>query len=86
MKIKNKKLIYSVLILLALTLGFSIGFFSPTIDNDSESNTRPNASAGEITIVTPENKTYTEPNSGYFPATYGFENDLDGTIPDKHDQ
>ncbi len=34
-----------------------------------------------ITIFTPENITYTEPMDGYYPATYGFENDLDGTIP-----
>ncbi|MFX0074809.1 MAG: hypothetical protein ACFE96_05170 [Candidatus Hermodarchaeota archaeon] len=32
-----------------------------------------------ITINTPENKTYTEPMKGYFPATHGFENELEGT-------
>jgi hypothetical protein len=32
-------------------------------------------SAQEINITTPENITYTEPMSGYFPATFGFEND-----------
>ena len=41
----------------------------------------PKTSAGEITIVTPENKTYTEPMSGYYPGTYGFENDEDGITP-----
>jgi len=41
----------------------------------------PKSSAGEISIVTPENKTYTEPDIGYYPATYGFENDEDDTIP-----
>lgn len=35
----------------------------------------PKSSAGEITIITPENKTYIEPMSGFYPATYGFEND-----------
>ncbi|MHA2039133.1 MAG: hypothetical protein ACW98X_22125, partial [Promethearchaeota archaeon] len=34
-----------------------------------------------ITIITPENKTYTQPMSGYFPATYGFENEQDGGNP-----
>ena len=34
-----------------------------------------------ITIISPESTTYTEPMSGYYPATYGFENDLDGIIP-----
>jgi len=38
-------------------------------------------SSSEINIVTPENKTYTEPMSGYYPATYGFENDEDGNNP-----
>ncbi|MHA1932036.1 MAG: hypothetical protein ACW96X_05820, partial [Promethearchaeota archaeon] len=36
-------------------------------------------SGSEINITTPENKTYTEPMIGYYPATYGFENDEDGT-------
>jgi hypothetical protein len=36
----------------------------------------------KITIITPQNKTYTEPMSGYYPATYGFESDKDGTIPE----
>ncbi|MFX1599610.1 MAG: hypothetical protein ACFFB6_03345 [Promethearchaeota archaeon] len=34
-----------------------------------------------ITIITPENKTYTEPMSGYYPASYGFENDNVGDNP-----
>lgn len=46
----------------------------------------PKSSADEITIVTPENKTYTEPMSGYYPATYGFENDEDGTIPEEWEE
>ena len=43
----------------------------------------PKTSADEITIVTPENKTYIEPDSGYYPATYGFENDEIGGNPTK---
>jgi hypothetical protein len=34
-----------------------------------------------ISIKTPENKTYTGPMSGYYPATYGFENDIVDNIP-----
>ncbi|MFX1571889.1 MAG: OmpL47-type beta-barrel domain-containing protein [Promethearchaeota archaeon] len=34
-----------------------------------------------IYIVTPENKTYTGPMNGYYPATYGFENDISGSFP-----
>ncbi|MFX1553556.1 MAG: OmpL47-type beta-barrel domain-containing protein [Promethearchaeota archaeon] len=36
-------------------------------------------SGQEINITTPENITYTTPMSGYYPATYGFENEPDGT-------
>ncbi len=36
----------------------------------------------EIDLITPENKTYAEPMSGYYPGTYGFENDLNGNFPD----
>ena len=39
----------------------------------------PKSSAGEITIVTPENRTYTEADGGYYPATYGFDIEIDGT-------
>lgn len=35
-----------------------------------------------INIITPENKTYTKPMNGYYPATYGFENDVIGSDPD----
>ncbi len=33
-------------------------------------------------IISPENKTYAAPMSGYYPATYGFENDLNGSNPE----
>ncbi|NVM36487.1 MAG: hypothetical protein HWN81_12900 [Candidatus Lokiarchaeota archaeon] len=39
----------------------------------------PKLSATSINITTPENKTYTEPMGGFYPATYGFENESDGT-------
>ncbi|MHA1931361.1 MAG: hypothetical protein ACW96X_02410 [Promethearchaeota archaeon] len=35
-----------------------------------------------ISILTPTNTTYSEPMRGYYPATYGFENDEDETIPE----
>jgi hypothetical protein len=38
-----------------------------------------------IEIFTPENRTYTAPMSGYYPATYGFENDTIGSIPEGWD-
>ena len=41
----------------------------------------PVASDLEIVIISPENKTYMKPDGGYYPATYGFENDEDGSNP-----
>ena len=38
-------------------------------------------SGQEINITTPENKTYTAPMSGYYPASYGFENDVLNGFP-----
>ncbi|MHA2031074.1 MAG: OmpL47-type beta-barrel domain-containing protein [Candidatus Kariarchaeaceae archaeon] len=35
-------------------------------------------STQDISIITPENKTYSESMSGYYPATYGFESDVVG--------
>jgi len=35
-----------------------------------------------INIITPDNKTYTQPDEGYYPAIYGFENDMNGDNPD----
>lgn len=82
-KIKNKNKVYSVLFLLLLTCGFSFGmFFSSSIPiQGTQQVENPKSSAGEITIITPENKTYTEPDSGYYPATYGFENEQNGANP-----
>lgn len=35
----------------------------------------------DLTITYPENKTYTQPDSGYYPATYGFEDTINGNSP-----
>jgi hypothetical protein len=40
---------------------------------NEENFVSPKSSAGEIIIITPENKTYTAPMSGYYPATYSYE-------------
>ena len=42
----------------------------------------PKSTSDDLMIITPENKTYTAPMTGYYPATYGFENDLPGAIPE----
>jgi len=57
-------------------------YSSPIIIQKAEDFNNPKSSAGEITIITPENKTYTELDSGYYPATFGFENDKNNTIPE----
>ncbi len=51
----------------------------PLRNAQEKSNLR--SSDGEITIITPENKTYYQAMDGYYPATYGFENDEDGSDP-----
>jgi len=40
-------------------------------------------SGPQINITTPENKTYYDPINGYYPATYGFENDKSNDSPDE---
>lgn len=76
---KNKQLMVSVLFLTFLGLACSFGHYnSPSTETEellTESD--PESSAGEIMIITPENKTYTQPDSGYYPATYGFESGKD---------
>ena len=83
MKIRNKKIIYSVVFLLLSIFGFSYGslFLHSTHIQNKLNLREPKSSAGDITIVTPENITYTEPDSGYYPATYGFDNDQTGSDP-----
>ncbi|MHA1478666.1 MAG: LamG-like jellyroll fold domain-containing protein, partial [Promethearchaeota archaeon] len=66
-----------------MTSGLSIGLFftSPIPIQYTEEYNHPNSSADEFTIITPETKTYTEPMSGYYPATHGFESDGAGDDP-----
>ena len=80
---------YTFCLILTLIILSSVGVFFP-INNSSfepisEWNDGLNLSADELVINTPENKTYIEPMSGYYPATYGFENDIDGTSPEGWD-
>jgi len=86
---KNKKSLLKLLLILTI-VSYTI-FYSPQkniISGDTSYNNNelsnvyfPNTSDQEITVITPENITYTEPMEGYYLATYGFENDLDGTVP-----
>ena len=82
MKVKKSRVNINVgllILILSLTVAGTINqnqSFSPQYKLET-----PKSGDGEITIITPENKTYTGPDSGYYPATYGFENDEDGTVP-----
>jgi len=76
-----KKISASLTILIGILF---IGVFTsfPIINiNISDQEEEMKLSAGEITIVTPENKTYTGPMSGYYPGTFGFENESIGDSP-----
>ena len=78
MKIKKSHVSLGLLVLIVSlsVVGVLHQSYKPQIKSET-----PKTSAGEIAIVTPENKTYTEPDSGYYPATYGFENDKNGFHP-----
>ena len=79
---KNRFISSVFLVLIILS---SAGVFFPIKNSSfepiSEWNDGLNLSDDELVINTPENKTYIEPMSGYYPATYGFENDEDGSFP-----
>lgn len=53
-----------------------------SIGTDYSSDIRYFTVKDPITIITPENITYSEPMSGYYPSTFGFENDTIGEWPD----
>ncbi len=82
LRLRKTKLLRIVLILLLVNIA-SIYFILnnnmsviSSLDNDNfNSINLPNTSDNEITIETPENKTYISPMSGYYPGTFGFEND-----------
>lgn len=76
MKIKKLYINISLLVLLlSLSIAGAINK-SFKLHNNLET---PKTSDGEISIITPENKTYTEPDNGYYPATFGFENEFEST-------
>ncbi|KKL59641.1 hypothetical protein LCGC14_2213290 [marine sediment metagenome] len=68
-----------ILLVVLMCLGYftTIAFFS--LDKSEKLLNIPRTSANEIIVITPENKIYSEPMSGYYPATYGFENEVNGT-------
>ena len=83
MKNKSKSVFLAVFtIVFLLSVISNLNFNNNSLfHNTINEETSPRSSANEITITTPENITYTEPMSGYYPALYGFENDFDGNNP-----
>jgi len=79
-KLNYLMIFFQLLILIsAITLVFPITLQESKIyasETDSLS-----MSANEITIITPENKTYSNPISDYYPGVYGFENDAPNSNP-----
>ena len=81
-KIKLLRIVVIVLLLNLASISLLINNHTAGIspfDNNSNSINLPLTSANEITLLTPENKTYTGPMSGYYPGTYGFGNELEGS-------
>ena len=87
---KNKNLrIFAVFLLVMSSIIFTINVSSITFyslkKQPREINTqriKNSATNDTIIIQSPEDKTYTVPMAGYYPATYGFENDEDESSPD----
>ena len=75
---KPKIVILCLLVIISLNL-FNFQQFDYT--RVSQKDKSPKMSIQDITITSPENKSYLEPMSGYYPATYGFENETSGTKP-----
>ncbi|MFX1569504.1 MAG: hypothetical protein ACFFCV_14180 [Promethearchaeota archaeon] len=80
---------YKKYIVLSIIFLFCLGaltIFIPSKDNSINSNSEGNSalrvSDNEITLITPENKTYTDTMNGYYPGSYSFCNDEVGSDPD----
>ena len=86
---KNKSKIKTIIITLGMVSAFlSINNYNLIDDQgnseekmDFYNETDLKVAASNITIATPENKTYVGPMSGYYPAVYGFEDQKVGSAP-----
>ncbi|MFX0041270.1 MAG: zinc ribbon domain-containing protein [Candidatus Hodarchaeota archaeon] len=84
MKSYSKSKILVVLILILIISMSNLFLQQPSTSkgyNNPLLEENPKLKSPDITIITPENKTYTEPMSGYYLATFGFENDMAGNYP-----
>lgn len=86
----NRKLKYNLILLLNIIvicfLFFSISNNQPYIKNVNDDDVGIFLWTEDIVylnLTTPENKSYAEPMSGYYPATFGFEGDANGSNPEE---
>ncbi|MFX1316940.1 MAG: hypothetical protein ACFE9T_13845, partial [Promethearchaeota archaeon] len=80
--LKKRTIFLGILFILCLsnyTPFLTIG--NNAIKTDIQEDLLPKLNAEVINLTTPENKTYFDPMSGYYPATYGFESVNDGALP-----
>ncbi|MFX1489461.1 MAG: hypothetical protein ACFFBI_09955 [Promethearchaeota archaeon] len=81
LRVANKiKVLLIVLIIIPFSLtilNFTANYHVNTkLHEDNAKNINfPKVTSPSINIITPENKTYSAPMSGFYPATYGFESD-----------
>ncbi|MFX1419640.1 MAG: hypothetical protein ACFE9N_12030 [Promethearchaeota archaeon] len=90
---KNKNLNYIIIILFLIsTISLNkifnfkpLSHFNPldTYQEEPFDFSNLKISGPEINVTTPEDKTYIKPMSGYYPASYGFENDDIGDNPEE---
>jgi len=82
---KIKAIIFlNILFIVSITNFFNITKYSNEFERSNTSKiSNLKLSGPEINITSPFESTYIEPMSGYYPATMGFENDEDGSIPEK---
>ena len=85
MKSNGRKAVFivSLGIIFIISNVYNYNFFIDQLNNDINIQIRDDlylkTANSEIFIISPENKTYTEPMSGYYPGVYGFEDEIIGT-------
>jgi len=84
MKTQTKKGILYLGVVFLLSLNsfiYCILIENTVFERDIHEKNLPRLSSQDINIITPENKTYIGGMQGYYPATYGFENETLGSDP-----
>ncbi|MFX1408991.1 MAG: hypothetical protein ACFFA6_01455 [Promethearchaeota archaeon] len=76
----NYKTILISLFIVSLLITFNFSFFTKDsiYISSSINDNKIKLNQQDIDIISPENKTYAKPMSGYYPGIYGFENEING--------